>query len=344
MNAVARELFWGVRAVRREYQIWSRRAMAIPDAKLRRNAIAALQDKRPLLDGAALFWTIPTRRRPALLRLLVTFQILANYHDHAGERARGYPVEDPAGTMDGFITVLDLDQSAERYHPTRAQDGGYLAALVADCRAGCRSLPGYCTARDHLIVAARNGRTLDLEHHHDDVRRPHLLRKFAFDEMGGHPSLSWFELTAGASSMLTAIAGLALATDESTTAADFSEANDAYMLAATLSALLDNYVDLAEDRSAGSHNYLTYYVDLDSAVLRIAELIANTLAAVGGLRHGERHRVIVAAMVAMYLTSDGARSHKSQYQAALSERAGSLTMLLTPALAAWRNVRGEHGA
>jgi tetraprenyl-beta-curcumene synthase len=341
--AACRELLWGLRAVRREHQRWLARASSIPDPQLRRHAIAALHDKRPLLDGAALFWIIPDRRRIGLLRLLVAFQILANYHDHASERG-GDCRSDPASTMDHFTQVLDLRQTPTHYRPRRDHaDGGYLNALVATCREECRRLPGYSIARPQLVLAAERARTLDLEHA-DAPGRQQGLRTFATDALGSHATLSWFELAAGASSLLTAIVSLALAARDDVSPADLADATEAYTLVATVSALLDNFVDYGDDVASGVHNYLSYYANADEAAGRLAELVALTMNAVGRLPNPGRHRVIVGAMVAMYLTSGAARTADQQHAARLVASGGTLTALLMPVLVGWRTTRREHGA
>jgi len=345
-KAASRQLIWGLDAVRREHRAWLKRATAIPDHDLRRYAIAALEDKRPLLDGAALFWTIPGRRRPELLRLLVAFQVLANYHDHAGERAcAGDPRPDPARTMETFVEAIDLHRPLRRYRPSSAHpDGGYLASLAATCRAGCGRLAGYGFARDHLVAAASHARSLDLEHLPDAEQRPKALRRFAEEAFGPRADLTWFELTAGSSSLLTAISVLAVAASETSTADGLAATAKAYTMVATISALLDNYVDHEDDRATGAHNYFNYLCSFDEAVERLAELERATLHEVGRLHQGSAHRVIVASMIAMYLTSDGARRNDPRHNALLVAGGGSLTAALLPVLSAWRRLRGETGA
>lgn len=340
-TSAARELRWGLRAVKHEHARWVRCASAIPDAEQRRHALDALGDKRPLLDGAALFWTIPDRRDPELLRLLVAFQILANYHDHASERAgAGLDVGSPGSSMETFVEVVDLERPPHGYRDSR-----YLATLVETCRDGCARLPRYADARGHLVREAGRARTLDLEHVEDRGLQVELLRRFADVENGGHGDLSWFEQTAGSSSLLTAIVSLALAARPDTAAEDLAQAVNAYTKVATLSALLDNYVDHADDVAAGTHNYLTYYATPGAAMARLGGLVDETLHAVGRLRHGERHRLIVGSMVAMYLTSDGAREPgREQVTRQLAARGGSLVALLIPILSLWRHSRGEGSA
>ena len=76
LRATARELVWGLPAVAHEVETWRVRASRIPDPTIRADALDALQSKRPNIDGAALFWTLPDRRDPNLLRLLVAYDIL----------------------------------------------------------------------------------------------------------------------------------------------------------------------------------------------------------------------------------------------------------------------------
>ncbi len=86
MLATTRELVWGLREVSHEVRRWRSRAVAIPDAALRVDALESLTSKRASTDGAALFWTLPGGRHPNLLRLLVAFEVMADFLDSASER------------------------------------------------------------------------------------------------------------------------------------------------------------------------------------------------------------------------------------------------------------------
>ena len=68
--------------------------------------------------------------------------------------------------------------------------------------------------------------------------------------------------------MLTVIALLAASGRPGATRADLVATVEAYTLVATLSSLLDNYVDEDEDRAGGHHNYLNYYGARTEAVGR----------------------------------------------------------------------------
>jgi tetraprenyl-beta-curcumene synthase len=345
-TSAARELGWGLRAVSAEFTGWRTRALAIPDPSIRHLALEALGDKRPLLDGAALFWILPDRRQPELLRLLVAFQTLANFHDHASERAGRGGGAGPGSSMLAFLDVVDVDRPLASYgEGPKAADGGYLYRLAQTCRTGCATLPNYRKARELLLQQAHRARTLDLEHDPDPQRRAYRLKLLAGREFVGRTDAAWWELTAGASSLLTAIVLLGLAAEERTTEDDLSRAVDAYTWVASVSSLLDNYIDQFDDVACGDHNYFDYYPAPAAAVQRIGVLIDRALREVGALRNGERHLMIVASMTAMYLSSDSARSRRLRVSSrTLAAHGGALTRLLIPILRAWRIAYGQRGA
>lgn len=347
VTATARELVWGLRHVRTTVAEWHARALTIPDPVMRHNALAALADKRPLLDGAALFWILPNRRQHDLVRLLVSFQILANVHDHAGERAGRPSSPEPAGSIATLSTIIDTHRPWPGYFGQQpAADGGYLDALADACRTATARLPHYAAARPALVQQTRWAQTMDIEHDTAGPDRAQRLERFAAAELLGRtPDLEWWELAAGAASMMTVIVTLALAADERTTFGEIQRAVDAYILVGSVASLLDNYIDQDDDVATGTHNYMNYYATPEQGQRRLAILIERALRGVGALRRGEHHLVIVASMTAMYLTTDSARSETLRASTdALAARGGSLTRLLIPVMRAWRIANGQAGA
>jgi tetraprenyl-beta-curcumene synthase len=331
------ELGWGLRAVRHELKGWRTRALAISDPVVRRDAIAAQEDKRVLVDGAALFWTLPRRRSRELLRLLVAFQTLANYLDNASERAAAAGEAD-AGTAAVLVAALDVGAAPVGSVGVGSDgDDGYLAALAEACRAGCASLPGYWAVRGLLLTEAARARSMDIEHDHDPLRRARRMRDFSATEYGAAEDTRWWEPVAGSSSLLTTIVLLALAADPHTPHRDLAAAVDAYTSAAIASALLDSYVDQLDDPGTSAHNYLTYYASPQLAIERLATLTERMMHRLGALHDAERHLVIATSMTAMFLSSDAARSPGlAQDSERLAAGAGTLTRALVPVLRTWR--------
>jgi hypothetical protein len=335
--SATRELAWGLRAVSSELAHWRSCALTIPDPTIRADALDALSD-RALADGAALFWILPSRRRPELLRLLVALQTLLNFLDLAlerGARERGRP----ARWMSLALDALDLDRPLAGVDSDLplVDDGGYLRALTLACRAGCATLPHYGAAQGLLIREARRARAFEIEHDRDPRRRVEAMQQFAAREFSDATDATWWELTGGASSLLTAMAVLALAADEATTADDLHRTADAYTWVANAAALLDSYGDQLHDAVTGAHNWFDYYPAKSLAVQRTTAVVDRALREAGALRNGDRHLVIVTSMIALTLSSDSARSRSLRASThALAAGSGSLTRLLIPILRTWR--------
>lgn len=348
LGAAARELGWGLRMVSRELQIWRVRAAAIPDGRLRRDAITALDNKRGHTVGAALFATLPRHRSAVLVRTVVRYELLQDLLDSVTEPGAALGPERGAPLYDALGDALDLSRSpdAGRMRNRGCDDDGYLTALVDGCRDGCRDLPGYRAVRPLLVREAARGRVLVLNHEPDAVKRKALLRRWAAEHLPGHDELTWYERTAAVSGWITTHALLAAAASPTVTAAEAEATYKAYFpwLALTLT-LIDSYVDQAEDAAAGNHNYLSQFPSADAAVERLHESVTRAAHDVLALPHGERHAVLLGCMVALYLSKDSARTPELRATTArLVAAGGSLTQLLLPILRAWRICNAQRSA
>jgi tetraprenyl-beta-curcumene synthase len=338
--AIVRELVWGLRAVSREVDMWKVHAAEIPDATVRDDALAALSHKRPNADGAALFWIITTRRCPRLLSLLVAYEIMADFLDSAIERGAH------AGMVNGRQLHLALVEAIDpkspisdyyKYHPWR-DDGGYLSRLVEVCRHGCATLPSYQKVQPLLMRAATLAQVQGLSHELDEVLRDRVLEAWATRERDGDNDLDWYETAGAASAWLTVLALLAVAAEPRPSAGHAYGVYLAYFPWISLTAtLLDSYGDLIEDQVNDENSYVARYESLEVAVCRIGDVLRRATLEARLLRHGERHSVILAAMVAMYLSKDSARTPDMQATSRMLLRSGGpLAMLLCPVLRAWR--------
>lgn len=345
VRAAGCELCWGLRAVSREVHIWRTRAKRIPDPALRRDAVAAIDLKRGHTDGAGMFWTLPDRRKPALLRALVRYELLQDFLDSVTEQGASVGPEHGGQLFRALGDALDLDRTPSDWY-SRHHDGGYLSALVAGCREACGALPSYAVVRPLLIREAERASVLILNHQPNASIRDAALRAWAARHFPHERELSWFEVTAAASGWITTHALLALAAEETLTHADAEATHAAYFpwLAMTLT-MLDSYVDQIDDARCGNHGYIAHYVTPEQAAERLHESMRRAAAAVRALPNGERHGVLLGCMIALYLTKDSARSaHLRPTSTYLAGAAGSLPRLLMPALRLWRIGSGQRAA
>ncbi len=338
--AVARELVWGLRKVSREVARWRARAAEIPDATIREDALTALDHKRSNTEGAALFWIIPTRRCPRLLNLLVAYEIMADFLDSAIERGAHVGMVNGRQLHLALVDAVDIERPTSdyyRHHPWQ-DDGGYLPRLVQACRCHCATLPAYRSVRPLLIRAARLAQVQGLNHELDAPLRESVLKAWAIVEGDAGSGLGWYETAGAASAWLTVLALMAVAAEPGPSASQAYEVFLAYFpwiaLAATL---LDSYDDLVEDQLNNTSSYLAQYGSFDVMVGRIDELVLRATREARVLHNGERHAVIVASMVALYLSKDSVRNAEMKATSRmLLHSGGPLAVLLGPVLRSWR--------
>jgi tetraprenyl-beta-curcumene synthase len=337
--AIGRQLGWGLRGVARETRNWRARAALIPDAETRADALGAIVHKRGNIDGAALFWILPRSRNHRLLRLLVAYQIMWDFLDDASERGAGAGLANGMQLHLALVDGLDWQSAVHdhyRLHPW-SQDGGYLSALVHASRDLCQGMPGYRAVQEPILRDAQRASVQAINHDPEPNRRRAILRVWVGRRQAESHDLPWFEFSGAASAALSIYALLALGY-ESADAGTFARVYEAYFpWISAVTTMLDSYADEARDRALGKHVYVAHYRTRALAAASIARLVRCAFAATHGLPRGERHRVIVASMVALHLSHDGARTAALRPSTVEFIRAGgSLTRLLVPVLRLWR--------
>ncbi len=333
-------------AAGRELRGWRIRAVGIPDEQIRQDALSALDRKRGNTHGAALFWTLPRARDPCLLRLLVTYQVMWDYLDCLSEHGA------TAGQANGLQLHLALVDAIDpsrpisdyyRRHPWR-EDGGYLRALVEVCRQCCRELPSFQMVRPILVREAMRANVQAINHELDPAIREGALREWVAREFSAGHDVEWFELAAAGGAGLAIYALFALAAEPVCSETDVTRAYHAYFpWTSAIATMLDSYVNGAEDAANGDHRYVAYYRQPECATQRIDQLTRRCLYEARGLRNGERHILIAACMVAMYLSKDSAHTRAMRATTRrLVGAGGSLTKVLLPILRLWRIVYAQR--
>jgi tetraprenyl-beta-curcumene synthase len=132
--------------------------------------------------------------------------------------------------------------------------------------------------------------------------------------------LRWWETAAAGGSSLCVYALIALAAERdldgswtgasarATTDAgvheDGSAVQDAYFpWIGALHSLLDNLVDVAEDRATGQHNLIGLYASPQEAATRMGRLAERSLGAARALPDARGHTLLLAAMASFYLST-----------------------------------------
>jgi tetraprenyl-beta-curcumene synthase len=338
-----RELTWVTPSVAKGVASWRRCAAAIPSAQLRADASANLRASRLNTEGAALFAILPRHRHPALVDVLIAYQTALDYLDTLSEHPGPEQWANGMRLHRALVEALDPGGAISdyyRYHPWH-EDGGYLRALVEASRRGCAELPLYEGVQTLAIESARRMTVQSVNHEPQRDRRNVALRAWAAKEFPGRDELAWFEWTAASCSSLSTFVLLALAADPHLREDDVAEAEAVYFpWVCAASTLLDAFVDQPSDRADGNHSYVEHYDSPAEMTERLCEIVHRSTDGARRLRNGERHALIVAGMVSMYLSKASARSPELRPAAQrIARAAGSLPRVQLPIMRAMRVVQ-----
>ena len=345
--AATRELRWGRPLIDAEIDRWSQHAQRIPDDTIRDDALRSFSSKRGHIAGAALFSILPEQRSDDLLRVLIPFEIIADFLDDVHERhptaANGF------GLHQALVDAMSPGAPLGDYyaHHPSGEDAGYLAALVTSCQRQCEALPSFALVQPTLVrEASRARQTLTLNHLPDPEERDRALRDWAEEEFSGQTQWRWFELSAAASGQLAMFALLALAAKPRLDSGEIDETYEAYWpLMPLVTAMLDSFVDQVEDAANGKHRYLSHYDESERPIERVAQLIDLAARRLDRLPDGQRHTVILAGLVSFYLAKESARAPAIRAQSKqLLHAGGSLSRALLPVLRVWRTAYAQRWA
>jgi tetraprenyl-beta-curcumene synthase len=345
----ARRYWFGVFPVARSTQRrLLARAEAIPDPRLRADALASHRDKGANSEGlAALAVLAPRGHRAEVVSSLVSYQLILDYLDGVSERPGPDPLANGLKLHRAFEVALDPEAAEGDYYSlaVACEDGGYLAELIRTCREPLLDLPSYPAAREALLRQARLCR--------ESQALNHALRFTAVEaeldewsartaaEAGLEPGFEWWELiAAAAASSLCVGALLALAANPNVGEEDARRVESAYFpWASGLNALLDSLVDLDEDPEGASH--LRRYESWEQATERLRTIALGARRRVAELPDGRLHEAVLAAMGSLYLIHEEAW-HPGREPVSLAVY-GALGPLARPALAVHLMRRPRRG-
>ena len=292
-------------------------------------------------DGAALFSILPSVGAGRLLRLLVAYEIMADFLDNVSEREAETAGVDGLRINLALVEAIDPGESiSDHYRDHRwRDDGDYLLALVQACRESCVRFPSYEHVRPLAIRAARLAQVLGLNHEPEPELRDAALMAWAERECAGERELTWFESTAAASGWLTVLALLALAAESTCEAGRVADTYAAYFPWTSLvGTMLDSYVDQGRRRQ-GRRRTATSRTIRASASPRSARggPSSDRRAPWAACARGHRHAVIVRLHGRdVLLQGQCAPARDALDDPQPRACGGSLAVLMLPVLRLWR--------
>ena len=190
-----------------------------------------------------------------------------------------------------------------RFYPAH-KDGGYLKALIAECRSCIETLPGYRPVEPEILRLASLYSDLQVyKRFPPAMRRSRLRRWFKEKAAPVDPPLHWWEYAAACGSTLSLFALLALATSPQVRPDHIRQVGGAYFpWVCGLHILLEHWVGQGEDLRCGALNMVACYPSEAAAVDRIHLFLRKALREVSVLPHGSFHRFAVQGLLALYLS------------------------------------------
>jgi hypothetical protein len=213
-----------------------------------------------------------------------------------------------------------------------------LRSLVETCRDCCRAVPSFHNVAPLLHKEATRISVQAINHAAEPTQLSPALRDWVAREYPGTHEVAWFEIAAAAGANLAIYALFALAAETQCSSDHIEDTYRAYFpWTGALATMLDGFVDQFDDAQHGEHCYIAYYESPAEATKRISRLVRRCLSETHSLTNGERHTLVAASMVAMYLSRDSARaSPLSTASQEMAQAGGSLTRALLPVLRLWR--------
>ncbi|HEX6989850.1 MAG TPA: DUF2600 family protein [Bacillota bacterium] len=328
--------------VHRELETWRQRASAIPDAGLRRQALASIEHKRFHCEGGStLALLAPAHRRPAVVRWIVAFQTISDYLDNLSDRAPAAPRRCLRRWHQSMMQALvGPEPRPSPPDPWGVGDAGYLADLVRTCLREARRFPGHARALPYLWDLTSLYIDLQVLKHGPRGDRERLLQDWHRRHADRAPGLRWYEFAAAAGSTLGTFALTALAAGDRVDPPTLDRTARAYFpWVCSLHILLDYWIDQEEDRLGGDLNLTAFYPSQRAARGRLQALMRTALRGLATLPDAGRHSAIVHGLPALYLADGKALRPPLADQARLLLRAAGWRTRLLHAACRWRRRR-----
>ncbi|MFC0216360.1 tetraprenyl-beta-curcumene synthase family protein [Paenibacillus chartarius] len=292
---------------------WRQAAQRIPDAELRKQALASIAAKQFHCQGGAVYAAANLRQRHVLIPLIVAFQTISDYLDNLCDRSTSLDPNDFRRLHQSMLDAVDPSAPLNHYYEFRQEqeDGGYLPELVKTCQSCILLLPSYERVADRVKRLVSLYCDLQVYKHIRLDQREAQLTAWWDRHRSSCPDLLWNEFAAATGSTLGVFMLFLAATDPHLTEAGAKEIEAAYFpYVCGLHILLDYLIDQEEDAAGGDLNFCSYYGGLEQTVARIAAIVKEARHKILHLEHPTFHRMIIEGLLALYLSDPKVRSQQ----------------------------------
>lgn len=288
----------------REFAAWYKKAQAIPNPELRKQAQDSMNSKKFHCQGGCVYAAQVIPYVETIVPLIVAYQTISDYLDNLCDRSTSLDPQDFRQLHFSMQDALTPGAPLRDYYRYREDkdDGGFLADLVQTCQRYAAQLPAYSKIQPQVLHFSCLYSDLQVyKHIAQHLREGELLAWWdAYKER--YDYLQWQEFAAVTGSTIGIFALFCLATEEHVSEQTIDTVSEAYFpWLCGLHILLDYLIDLEEDRLGGDLNFVSYYNSEQEATERLQFFIKQAKASVKRLPNPAFHRMIVDGLVAFYL-------------------------------------------
>jgi tetraprenyl-beta-curcumene synthase len=284
---------------------WETRAQNIPDAELRKQALASIHSKKFHCQGGAVFSCADRKKWKLLIEWIVAFQTISDYLDNLCDRSTSLDANDFRSLHQSMLDAVDSKHPTHQYYAYRAEndDGGYLLQLVQTCQRIQRELPSYNMVEQAIRQLVQFYCDLQVYKHIRSDLREQALLDWWHTHADQFPQLKWQEFAAATGSTLGVFYLLSSAVKPNLSIQQVKQISEAYFPAICgLHILLDYFIDQEEDQGGGDLNFCSYYSSHDEMVERMHSIIAAARVAAKSLPSARFHEMIIDGLLALYLS------------------------------------------
>ncbi len=281
-----------------------RYARAIPDDRLREQALASISGKAYHVAGAAIFATfLPDDAAKHYIELVAPLETLYDYLDNLCDRMPNVSPQAFRTLHAALADALDPAAPIRDYYADgpAGDDGDYLAWLVRRVKSALRRIGGHHALLPHLREAASFYADLQTYKHLPRGERERACIEWYERNRARFAHLEWFEFASACGSQFHVYAPLYALFAGQTYAIDATYA--AYFPpVCALHVLFDYFIDHTEDRLHGELNFVDCYPSRGVMVERLGALAAQAASSFAHLPQPRVHRFVLRIMTLFYLT------------------------------------------
>lgn len=307
-------IYWKILpTVHRELAYWKKRAAAIPNPELRKQALASIDSKAFHCQGGAILGLLAKERLPDAIRFIVAYQTISDYLDNLCDRSTSLDPADFAALHEAMKDSLTLEASSSNYYRFRADqnDGNYLADLAKTCREVLTNLDNYEKIKSYLHELCDYYCDLQIHKHvHIDERVPRLKQWF-HRYKSRVPEMEWYEFSACSGSTLGIFCLISYAMRDDFEEIHAENIRDGYFpYIQGLHILLDYFIDQEEDRIGGDLNFCFYYENKQTLFNRLHHFLIEADRHTNKLPHQKFHQLINRGLLGIYLSDEKVNKQK----------------------------------